>query len=95
MKKEQIKGLIRHGIDVLVRSLESGHCDTLKVYLKTMARFPQYSLCNAMLIAMQRPHASRVAGFWSWRRLGRHVRRDEKGICILVPIVIERQLAPG
>jgi hypothetical protein len=57
----------------------------------TMARFPQYSLCNAMLIAMQRPHASRVAGFQTWRRLGRHVKKGEQGISILAPIAIQRE----
>jgi antirestriction protein ArdC len=63
----------------------------LKSYLKTMARFPRYSLYNAMLIAMQRPHACRVAGFRAWNKLGRHVGREEKGIYIFSPIVIHRE----
>ena len=93
MKIEQIRGIVRQGIDVLARSLESGQSDTLKAYLKAMAKFPAYSLHNAMFIAMQRPHSLRVAGFHAWRRLGRHVKRGEKGICILAPIVIRRETA--
>jgi antirestriction protein ArdC len=91
MKKEEIQGIVRRGIDILAKSLALGQSDTLGAYLETMARFPQYSLHNAMLIAMQRPHARRVAGFHAWRQLGRHVKRGEKGISILAPIVIRQE----
>lgn len=52
-----------------------------------MARFHRYSINNICLIASQRPTASRVAGFHTWRTLGRFVRKGEKGIAILAPIV--------
>src|SRR5438093_3150171 len=55
--------------------------------LKTMAQFHRYSFHNVCLIARQRPDATRVAGFHAWRKLGRFVRKGEKGIAILAPIV--------
>lgn len=54
-------------------------------YLSAMSRFHHYSYGNVMLILMQCPDATRVAGFNTWRKLGRHVKRAEKGIQILAP----------
>lgn len=55
-------------------------------YLKTMSRFYGYSASNTLLIYMQRPDASRVAGYNDWKdRYHRHVKRDEHGIKILAP----------
>ena len=56
-----------------------------------MARFHRYSLHNVCLIMAQRPTATRVAGFHAWRTLGRFVRKGEKGIAILAPIVSRRR----
>jgi len=55
--------------------------------LNAMARFHQYSFGNIMLIARQRPTATRVAGIRTWNLLGRFVKRGEKGILILAPMV--------
>ena len=52
-----------------------------------MARFHRYSLGNVLLIAWQCPHASHVAGFHAWKRLGRRVRKGERAIHILAPVV--------
>jgi len=52
-----------------------------------MARFRHYSWHNVMLIASQKPNATHVAGFHSWHKLGRFVKKGEKGIMILAPIV--------
>src|SRR5260370_10838903 len=46
-----------------------------------------YSLNNLSLLARQRPDARRVAGFHTWRKLGRFVRKGEKGIAIIAPWV--------
>ncbi len=54
-------------------------------YLSTAARFHSYSASNIMLILMQRPDATRVAGFRTWQGLGRQVCKGEKGIAILAP----------
>ncbi len=57
-----------------------------------MARFHRYSANNILLIHVQRRDATRVAGFSAWRKLGRFVRRGEKGIAILVPMTLRRSL---
>ena len=55
-------------------------------YLKAMSKFHDYSLNNTLLIVMQKPNASLVAGFNKWRdEFERHVKRGEKGIKILGP----------
>jgi antirestriction protein ArdC len=53
--------------------------------LEVAARMPTYSPSNVLLIAVQRPEATRVAGFGTWKSLGRHVCKGEKGIAILAP----------
>lgn len=55
-------------------------------YLKTMSKFYNYSASNTLLIYMQRPDASRVAGYGDWQKnFKRHVKRGEHGIKILAP----------
>lgn len=71
----------------LAAALEAGNSAALTAYLSVAARFHKYSWTNCLLIAMQRPNATRVAGFRAWLGLGRHVRKGEKGIAILAPII--------
>lgn len=52
-------------------------------YLSAMNKFHSYSYNNSLLILMQKPEASYVAGFKTWETLGRHVKKGEKGITIL------------
>lgn len=55
-------------------------------YLSTMAKFHNYSLNNTILISMQKPDATLVAGYQSWKKNhGRQVKRGEKGIRIIAP----------
>jgi hypothetical protein len=57
-------------------------------YLTTMTRFYKYSLMNQILIHVQKRDATLVAGFKTWqKKFGRHVKKGEKGIAILAPIV--------
>jgi antirestriction protein ArdC len=56
-------------------------------WLAVAARFRTYSWHNTMLIFVQRPDATRVAGYRTWQSLGRQVRRGERGIGILAPLV--------
>jgi hypothetical protein len=56
-------------------------------YLGFQARFHRYSPRNVMLIGMQRPEATSVAGFRTWRALGRQVRSGERAISILAPML--------
>ena len=86
MKTEDAKTLAESALDTLAAQLESGRSTALTTYLAAMARFHRYSVNNVLLIQSQRLGATRVAGFATWRQLGRFVRRGEKGIAILVPI---------
>lgn len=61
-------------------------------WLAVAARLPHYSLNNVLLIAVQRPQATAVAGFGAWKALGRQVDKGEKGIAILAPIVRRTRL---
>lgn len=77
--------LTRASVDGLVKAIESGHDEVFSAYLATMARFHTYSARNVLLIAAQRPNATRVEGVRSWNELGRFVRPGEKGIFIFAP----------
>ena len=60
--------------------------EAFKRYLAFTARFHRYSSNNSLLILVQRPNATRVAGYRKWQGLGRQVRRGEEGLRILAPI---------
>jgi antirestriction protein ArdC len=83
--------LIKQAVDYLLQQLEAGKSETLTAYLAAMARFHKYSFGNILAIARQRPTASHVAGFHTWKELGRFVKRGEKGIQILAPMVGHRR----
>src|SRR5437773_11569297 len=87
MKSELIKEITERATEQLVAALNAGHSEALTGYLKAIGRFHRYSLHNVMLIASQKPTASYVAGFRTWNQLGRFVKKGEKGIFILAPIV--------
>jgi hypothetical protein len=79
--------LIKQAVDYLIRQLEAGKSETLTAYLNAMARFHSYSFGNILQIARQRPTATRVAGIRKWNEMRRFVKRGEKGIQILAPMV--------
>jgi len=65
--------------------------DGWRKWAETRATFHDYSLNNCMLIAMQCPEATHVAGFKAWKQLGRQVRKGEHGIKIMAPMVVQRR----
>ena len=79
--------LIQVNIKLLIEQLNAGKSDALTNYLTAMSRFHNYSFGNVLEIARQMPTATRVAGFWTWKNLGRSVNAGAKGIRILAPIV--------
>jgi uncharacterized alpha-E superfamily protein len=79
--------LVRENVQYLIEQLEAGHSETLTAFLNAMAHFKNYSFGNVLSIARQRPGATNVAGMWTWNQLGRRVKRGEKGIAILAPMV--------
>lgn len=91
MKAEQAKKLADQALETLSTALEQGKSESLTAYLATMARFHQYSFGNIMLIAIQRPDATHVAGFNAWKKLGRYVKKGEKGIVIIAPMIIKKK----
>ena len=61
-------------------------------YLKTMSQFHNYSFNNTLLIAMQKPEATLVAGLATWnKKFNRRVKRGEKGIKIIAPAPIRER----
>ena len=87
MKLEEVNLKTKEAVNYLVQSLEAGQSSILKQFLGAMAKFRNYSFGNIMLIARQKPDATHVAGYRTWTSLGRFVRRGEKGILILAPMV--------
>lgn len=83
--------------DELMERLKSGIRETFtsehfRKYLKMASLFHGYSFRNTMLILIQKPNASQVAGFGVWKKLNRHVLRGEKGISIFAPITIKEKV---
>lgn len=95
MKAEQAKKLSNEALERLSRALAEGKSEALTEYLKAMAMFHDYSFGNIMLIAAQRPDATYVAGFQTWKKLGRFVRKGEKGIAIIAPMVFRKDDSGG
>ncbi len=90
MNRDEIQDLVESAYDELAKSLEAGKSETLLEYLKMCSRFRQYSFGNCILISLQKPDATFVAGFRRWIELRRFVRKGEKGIAILAPLARKR-----
>jgi hypothetical protein len=88
MKAEQARKIADQALAHLTDALKKGKSEALTRYLAMLAHFHRYSAGNVMLIFWQRPDATHVAGFNTWKRLGRHVKLGEKGIVILAPMVL-------
>jgi N-terminal domain of anti-restriction factor ArdC len=71
----------------LIEQLEAGRSEALTAYLDAMVHFRNYSFGNVLAIAKQRPQATNVAGMWTWNQVGRFVKKGEKGIAILAPML--------
>lgn len=91
MKRDEVRRVAKEAFEQLVRDVETGRSDTLQAYLRAMGRFHRYSVGNAILIQLQKPGATHVAGFRAWPRLGRHVKKGEHGIAIMAPVVWRRK----
>lgn len=88
--KEKLKE-ITDGIEKGIKELFAS--DLYADYLKTMSRFHNYSLNNIMLIYMQKPNATMVAGFDKWKnQFGRHVNKGEKAIKIIAPVLYNKKV---
>ena len=90
-KPQTTREVIQANVDLLIQQLEAGHSEALTAYLTAMGRFHNYSLGNILEIARQKPEATRVAGMYAWNQLGRRVKKGEKGIRILAPMIGTRK----
>lgn len=82
--QEKIKGFLNE----LARETDLARkSETMQNYLNFVAKFHQYSANNIWLILMTKPDATHVAGFQTWKRMNRWVRKGEKGIPIFAPLV--------
>jgi antirestriction protein ArdC len=79
---QEARALAEEGVQQLV-----GDPEEWRKWADTLARFPRYSPGNALLIRLQRPDATYVAGYAAWRRLGRQVEKGQHGLTILAPVV--------
>ena len=88
-QSQQIKEIteqLQKGIEDLFES------DNYKNYLKTMSRFTSYSLNNTLLIAMQKPDATLVASYGTWKHFNRQVLKGSKAIKIIAPCPYKRKI---
>ena len=75
----------------LIEQLEAGKSDALTAFLDAMVHFHNYSFGNVLLIARQKSDATHVAGMYAWNQLSRRVKRGEKGIAILAPMIAAKR----
>lgn len=86
-KVKEITDKLEAGIKDLMNS------DSYKTFLRTMSKFHAYSLNNTILIAMQKPDATLVAGYTAWKKqFGRQVQKGEQGIRILAPTPYRKKM---
>ena len=89
-KAVELTAGIRKAVETLANETDKARQSELfRAYLKAAAAFWDYSWGNSMLIWRQRPDATFVGGFNTWLRCGRYVRKGEKGIAILAPMLIK------
>jgi len=80
---------IRREIEDAMDRLDTS--ESWQAFLDHRSKFHQYSLNNQMLIMMQKPEATQVAGFNKWKELGRSVNKGEKAIWIQAPMVVRKK----
>lgn len=83
-RRDQARQQIRDAVAQLMEA------EGFRAWIEARGKFRRYSFGNVLLIASQCPHATCVAGFKKWPELGRHVRRGEKAIRILAPVVVKK-----
>jgi len=86
-------------IDAVMKQLKNGvegiqESYQFRLFLTTMSKFHAYSIGNTILIMIQKPEATHVAGFNTWKDLGRWVKKGETGIAILAPVMPPRPTCP-
>ncbi|ACZ61403.1 LtrC-like protein [Dehalococcoides mccartyi VS] len=84
-KIDEVLKKLKEGVDGIQQS------DKFREFLLTMSKFHNYSIGNLILIMLQKPDATHVAGYSTWKDLYRWVKKGEKGIAILAPCMPPKQ----
>lgn len=89
---QKLTAQITKHIEELAEATDAARISSeMQRYLELCAKFHSYSWCNTWLIMMTYPNATHVAGFRKWQSMGRFVRKGERGIPILAPIMIKEK----
>jgi len=92
-KAKELRKRIDNSLDGLARAVDDVRAsETFQQFLDVQARFHKYSWHNTLLICMQRPNATQVAGYRTWQKLGRQVCKGESGIMIFAPCPWKRDV---
>lgn len=96
-KADSLNDSMTAAIEALAAETDAVKQDIVfSAWLRSMSRFYRYSWRNQIAIERQRPDSTLVAGFNAWRKLGRFVKKGEKGISILAPVVRQgAKVEPG
>jgi len=90
MTPKELKDKVKEYTANLVEAVKTGS-DEAREYLAFAARIHRYSFGNILMIWAARPQATMVAGFHQWRKMGRHVKKGEKGIPIFAPMRVKKK----
>ena len=92
MKTSELKEKYKKCLQILTEEIQSQKSSKIILdYFDFCSRFHKYSLSNQLLIWMAIPETTHVAGFHTWKKLGRKVKKGEKGIPIFAPIWVKRK----
>jgi len=92
MKTSELKERYKEYLHILMEEInKQKSSEVILNYFDFCSRFHRYSFHNQMLIWMVAPDATDVAGFHTWKKLGRTVKKGEKGIPIFAPIWVKRK----
>jgi hypothetical protein len=87
-KAQELTAKITESINALYAETDAAKQSAIyRAWLSTLSRFHSYSWANCLLIWTQAPEATRVAGFNTWKSLGRFVKKGQTGIRILAPLI--------
>jgi hypothetical protein len=87
-KAQDLKTKITNYLEELARETDVARkSESMQKYLESVAKFHQYSSNNIWLILMARPDATNIAGFHTWKKMNRFVKKGEHGIPIFAPMI--------
>ena len=89
--RQDVQNRIDNSLAELAQAIADGHTTALADYIKFASSFHKYSLANQLLIAMQHPQATQIAGYNAWKAKGCQVAKGSKAIRIWAPMKFRRR----